>query len=100
MTRRTPYECKGYGPAVLDKFSENAIAIRGREPQLIDYYGGAQSVGGTSGNAMNGISPHTFIAVIYELGKGHVWPAPRQLSKALTEKSNVPGYGIKSWRCI
>ena len=30
-------------------------AIRGREQQLIDYHGGAQSTGGTSGNAINGI---------------------------------------------
>lgn len=28
-------------------------AIRGREQQLIDYHGGAQSTGGTSGNAIN-----------------------------------------------
>jgi RHS repeat-associated protein len=47
---------KGFGPAVLDKSSTNATAIRGREQQLIDMHGGAKSTGGTSGNAINGIS--------------------------------------------
>lgn len=47
---------KGYGPAILDKSSTNKNAIRGREQQLIDYYGGARSKGGTSGNKINGIS--------------------------------------------
>jgi hypothetical protein len=46
----------GYGPAVLDKSSSNGAAIRGREQQLIDAHGGAQSTGGTSGNRINGIS--------------------------------------------
>jgi RHS repeat-associated protein len=47
---------KGYGPAQLDKASTNKDAIRGREQQLIDANGGAQSTGGSSGNAINGIS--------------------------------------------
>ena len=47
---------KGFGPAQLDKSSANKDAIRGREQQLIDANGGAQSQGGTSGNAINGIS--------------------------------------------
>jgi len=44
-------------PAELDKYSTNASAIRGREQQLIDANGGARSMGGTSGNAINGVSP-------------------------------------------
>jgi hypothetical protein len=48
---------EGYGPAILDKSSANSAAIRGREQQLIDAHGGAQSVGGTSGNRINGVSP-------------------------------------------
>lgn len=48
---------QGFGPAVLDQSSPNRAAIRGREQQLIDANGGAQSEGGTSGNAINGISP-------------------------------------------
>jgi RHS repeat-associated protein len=48
---------EGYGPANLDKSSTNPAAIRGREQQLIDANGGAQSQGGTSGNAINGVSP-------------------------------------------
>jgi RHS repeat-associated protein len=47
----------GFGPAVLDQSSASKDAIRGREQQLIDANGGAQSNGGTSGNAINGISP-------------------------------------------
>jgi hypothetical protein len=46
---------QGYGPARLDKSSTNRDAIRGREQQLIDKNGGAQSHGGTSGNRINGI---------------------------------------------
>ncbi|WP_170213767.1 RHS repeat-associated core domain-containing protein [Vibrio tasmaniensis] len=48
---------KGYGPASLDKTSFNKSAIRGREQQMIDAHGGAQSMGGTSGNKINGVSP-------------------------------------------
>lgn len=47
---------KGFGPAELDRSSNSYEAIRGREQDLIDYYGGAKSTGGTSGNAINGIS--------------------------------------------
>lgn len=47
---------KGFGPAKLDKSSSNAAAIRGREQQLIQANGGARSSGGTSGNAINGVS--------------------------------------------
>ena len=49
---------KGFGPAVLDESSSNYAAIRGREQMLIDANGGAKSIGGTSGNAINGISPN------------------------------------------
>ena len=47
---------QGYGPARLDRSSTNAQAIRGREQQMIERNGGAQSQGGTSGNRINGIS--------------------------------------------
>jgi RHS repeat-associated protein len=47
---------QGYEPAQLDKSSTNANAIRGREQQLIEENGGAESGGGTSGNSINGIS--------------------------------------------
>lgn len=49
---------KGFGPAQLDRTSDNYQAIRGREQMLIDYFGGAKSGGGSSGNAINGISPN------------------------------------------
>lgn len=42
---------------MLDKSSANKEAIRGREQELVDAHGGAQSMGGTSGNAINGIRP-------------------------------------------
>jgi hypothetical protein len=48
---------KGFGKAELDKTSSDPDAIRGREKQLIDESGGAQSQGGTSANAINGLSP-------------------------------------------
>ncbi len=37
---------EGFGPAVLDVSSTNKAAIRGREQQLIEANGGAQSMGG------------------------------------------------------
>ena len=46
----------GFHPADIDKYSYNSDAIRGREQELIEYYGGAKSEGGTSANAINTIS--------------------------------------------
>jgi hypothetical protein len=40
---------EGYGRGQLDKSSTNPAAIRGREQQLIEENGGAQSEEGTSG---------------------------------------------------
>jgi RHS repeat-associated protein len=45
----------GYGPATLDQVTDSYSEVRGREQQLIDFHGGAQSDGGTSGNRRNGI---------------------------------------------
>lgn len=56
---------KGYLPAQLDQTSTNYNAIRGREQMLIDANGHAQSVGGTSGNAINGIGPNNKKKEIY-----------------------------------
>ena len=47
---------KGVGPAKFDETDYNAI--RGREQMLIEANGKAKSVGGTSGNAINGIGPN------------------------------------------
>jgi len=44
-----------YAPAVLDKYSTNYDAIRGREQQQIDRNGGAQSEGGTSRNKIRAV---------------------------------------------
>src|SRR5258708_30656734 len=57
---------KGFGEAQLDKSSTSADAIRGREQQLIQESGSAQSQGGTSGNAINGVSPTNPKADIYK----------------------------------
>ena len=57
---------EGFGPAVLDKSSTNSAAIRGREQQNIKANGGAKSEGGTSGNAINGISPKNQNKAKYE----------------------------------
>ena len=68
---------KDFGPAKLDQSSTNKDAIRGREQQLIDQHGGAQSQGGTSGNAINGVGPNNKKADIYrraaenEFGNGN-----------------------------
>ena len=67
-TRGPDHQAKtreGYGPAVVDKNSPNANAIRGREQQLIEQNGGAQSQGGTSGNKINGVSPKNRNAETY-----------------------------------
>lgn len=48
---------KGFEPAKLDRYSTSYDAIRGREQYLIDLNGGAKSQGGSSGNAINGVSP-------------------------------------------
>jgi hypothetical protein len=46
---------EGFGNAEVDRFSNDGDAIRGQEQRLIDFYGGAKSEGGTSGNTRNGI---------------------------------------------
>jgi RHS repeat-associated protein len=47
---------EGYTLPVLDQWSQSKDAIRGREQMLIDYFGGAQSVGGSARNMINGVS--------------------------------------------
>ena len=47
---------KGFDAARIDRASTDSDAVRGREQYLIDLHGGAKSQGGTSGNAINGIS--------------------------------------------
>ncbi len=56
---------QGFAPAVLDKTSNSKESIRGREQQLIDYHGGAQSTGGTSANKINGISEFNPMREVY-----------------------------------
>ncbi len=65
---------QGFGRARLDRAVRSGgtldditarAAIRGREQLLIDHYGGAQSQGGTSGNAINGISPYNPLRGFY-----------------------------------
>jgi RHS repeat-associated protein len=48
---------EGFQPGVVDKSSFNKSSVRGREQQMIEINGGAQSSGGTSRNLINGISP-------------------------------------------
>ena len=47
---------RGFGDARLRHVSENPAAVRGLEQQEIERQGGAQSQGGTSSNAINGIA--------------------------------------------
>jgi len=63
--RDLTHHMKGYGPAELDKSSTNRFAIRGREQQLIDFYGGAKSDNGKSGNAIRGVSKYNPLGRVY-----------------------------------
>ena len=59
----------GFGPAVVDQWAVGAqgrAAIRGREQQLIDFHGGAQSDGGTSANLIRGVSRRNPLAGYYQ----------------------------------
>lgn len=47
---------EGFGPAKLDVSSTDYAAIRGREEQKIVHHGGARKRGGSSGNAIGGVS--------------------------------------------
>ena len=47
---------EGFEKPVVDVYTTNRAAIRGREQQLIDYFGGAQSVNGAARNAINGVA--------------------------------------------
>ena len=47
---------EGFAPPVVDAVATDLPPIRGREQQLIDFLGGAQSVGGTARNKINGVA--------------------------------------------
>ena len=55
-----PASLAGFGPAVVDRVApgtaQGYAAIRGREQHLIDAHGGARSEGGSSANAIRGVS--------------------------------------------
>uniref|UniRef100_UPI0010F7B51C RHS repeat-associated core domain-containing protein n=1 Tax=Chitinivorax sp. B TaxID=2502235 RepID=UPI0010F7B51C len=53
--QQTHLNSEGFAFPVLDVSTTDYAAIRGREQQLIDFYGGAQTVGGTARNAINAI---------------------------------------------
>ncbi len=46
---------EGFSLPNIDRAVQGYPAIRGREQQLIDLYGRAQSEGGTSGNRIRGV---------------------------------------------
>ena len=59
---------KGFTDVSIDKIAygeQGKLAIRGREQQLIDKNGGAQSEGGTSGNLIRGVSKINPKGIIY-----------------------------------
>jgi hypothetical protein len=56
---------RGHGPAKLDRMTKNYFAIRGREQQLINHFGGAKGFGGSSGNAINVISIYNPLRAVY-----------------------------------
>jgi len=56
--RHRRYTKEGFGPFQVDQVASGPNAkeaIRGREQQLIDHYGGAQSVGGSARNQINSV---------------------------------------------
>lgn len=57
---------EGYDVAILDEYSTSKAAIRGREQNLIDYYGGAQAEGGKSRNKIRAISRVNENRIIYQ----------------------------------
>ncbi|QTE36360.1 DUF6443 domain-containing protein [Mucilaginibacter gossypii] len=63
--RDATHHMNGFGDAVIDRSSKNRFAIRGREQQLIDFFGRAQSDGGTSGNRIRGVSKVNPLGRIY-----------------------------------
>ena len=56
---------QGFEPAVFDRSSSSYAAIRGREQQLIEAYGGVGSPG--VANKINGISPRNPLGMYYRL---------------------------------
>jgi RHS repeat-associated protein len=61
--RSHPSRLDGFGPPLVDRWAtgvEGYVAIRGREQQLIDAHGRAQSEQGTSANLIRGVSRLTF----------------------------------------
>ena len=49
---------EGFLLPTVDRWSTDRAAIRGREQQLIDFYGGARSVGGSARNLINGVADY------------------------------------------
>jgi RHS repeat-associated protein len=63
-----PGRLAGFAPPVIDEWAagpQGYFAIRGREQQLIDAFGGAQSEGGTSANLIRGVSKSNPLAPVY-----------------------------------
>ncbi|UGQ46082.1 RHS repeat domain-containing protein [Massilia endophytica] len=56
---------EGFAPPVVDRWSDSRVPIRGREQQLIDFYGGAKSVGGTARNMINGVADFNPLRPVY-----------------------------------
>jgi RHS repeat-associated protein len=59
----------GFGSPAVDRWAVGAqgyAAVRGREQQLIDANGGAQSDGGSSANLIRGVSKRNPLAEIYD----------------------------------
>ena len=80
----------GFGPAILDQFAMGTtsvqlgmgfatslsayVVIRGREQQLIDFYGGSVSDGNLSGaNAIRGVSKWNPLGRVYHAGSSAVF---------------------------
>ena len=71
----------GYEPAVLDRCmiggealrSDYRWAVRGREQQIIEFFGGVGSP--SVGNKINGISPYNIFGTVYR-GSSYMYFGP------------------------
>ena len=85
---------EGYLPAVLDRWSFNYQAIRGREQQIIDLFGGAWSEVGRentkSGNKIRGISKKNFTLSVYIAQAINVFGIPNKNEIMLKHNQYIP----------
>lgn len=83
---------EGYLPAILDRWSKNYQAIRGREQQIIDLFGGAWSDVGVentqSGNKIRAISITNFNLQVYLIQATSLFGTPNK-NEIITKHNHI-----------